>query len=200
GPGVPPRGREAGRALPAPGGVVRIAPVVRPGNGTEPGLSDLASCTCGPYRMGQVVWTIPGRSGRPAGRESVTPNARRPRGGLRPSRSVSGRGELTMDRGTTIRPTPPRDATAAGDSVDDLFRRAERAFRREEFDRAIPLYRRLLEDGIAPGLMLYRLGMIANALGDHESAWDHHCLAVAVDPALASKITPPDYPHHRAVC
>src|SRR5262249_40147730 len=35
---------------------------------------------------------------------------------------------------------------------------------------------------------------------DFDGAWELHRQAIAVDPALAAKVTPPEVPHHHVVC
>jgi tetratricopeptide (TPR) repeat protein len=84
--------------------------------------------------------------------------------------------------------------------ANELLQRAEKAFQAGRFDDAAPLYRCLLHARFQPGVMLYRLAMIANGQGDFASAWDLHLQAVAVDAALAARITPPESPHHGVVC
>ena len=84
--------------------------------------------------------------------------------------------------------------------ADEKFLRAERAFAEKEYAAAVPIYNELLEAGISPGSMLYRLGMIANEFGQFESAYSFHCKAIAAEPRFARRITPPEYRHHDVVC
>src|SRR5688572_4535698 len=80
-------------------------------------------------------------------------------------------------------------------SVHELFQRADRALQTHQLEEAEPIYHQLLKLGYMPGLVLYRLGILANIRRDFKAAWDLHCRAIAVDPALASKITPPEFAH-----
>lgn len=84
--------------------------------------------------------------------------------------------------------------------ADEKFLRAERAFAEKDYAAAVPIYNELLEAGISPGSMLYRLGMIANEFGQFESAYSFHCKAIAVEPNLARRITPAEYRHHHVFC
>jgi tetratricopeptide (TPR) repeat protein/SAM-dependent methyltransferase len=93
----------------------------------------------------------------------------------------------------------PIDAIPS-DIATELLARADKAFQAASFDEAVPLYRSLLHANFLPGLMLYRLALISNVQGHHNTAWELHVQAVAIDPALAGKITPVDSPHHAIVC
>jgi 2-polyprenyl-3-methyl-5-hydroxy-6-metoxy-1,4-benzoquinol methylase len=81
-----------------------------------------------------------------------------------------------------------------------LFQRAEKAWQAGNHTEAATLYRPLLHAGFQPGLILHRLATIANAQGDFAGAWELHLQAIAVDPALAAKLTAPDSPHHGVLC
>jgi tetratricopeptide (TPR) repeat protein/SAM-dependent methyltransferase len=83
--------------------------------------------------------------------------------------------------------------------AEECFQRAEKAFKAERYDEAAVLYRQLLEARVTPGLMLFRLGMIADQKQDYASAWDLHGEAIRVDPALPAKVTPRDSVHHHTV-
>ncbi|RUL88637.1 class I SAM-dependent methyltransferase [Tautonia sociabilis] len=76
---------------------------------------------------------------------------------------------------------------------------ADRALASGAIAEAEATYRRLLDEGYLPGLMAYRLGTIADALGDFEEAMRLHRLAVVADPCLASRIAPAGAPHRLAV-
>jgi tetratricopeptide (TPR) repeat protein len=90
-------------------------------------------------------------------------------------------------------PPPPRNAREA----EERFHQAEKAFNEGRHDEAALLYRQLLAAKVTPGVMLFRLGMISNARRDHVAAWDLHQQAVALDPQLPSRITPPSLAHHQ---
>jgi tetratricopeptide (TPR) repeat protein/SAM-dependent methyltransferase len=84
--------------------------------------------------------------------------------------------------------------------ADELFRRAEKAFESGSHGDAAAIYRPLLHAGYLPGLVHYRLAMIANHRGDFAAAWELHLQALALDPGLAAKVTPPERLHHGVVC
>jgi SAM-dependent methyltransferase len=84
--------------------------------------------------------------------------------------------------------------------ANELLQRAEKAFQSGKYEDAAPLFRCLLHARFQTGVMLYRLAMIANNQGDFAGAWDLHLQAIAVDPALAARITLPEAPHHGVVC
>jgi tetratricopeptide (TPR) repeat protein/SAM-dependent methyltransferase len=84
--------------------------------------------------------------------------------------------------------------------ANELFQRAEKAFRTANYADAAALYRCLLHARFQPGVMHYRLAMVANVQGDFAGAWELHLQAIAIDPALSSQITPPESPHHHIVC
>jgi 2-polyprenyl-3-methyl-5-hydroxy-6-metoxy-1,4-benzoquinol methylase len=90
-------------------------------------------------------------------------------------------------------PAPPRNAREA----EERFRQAEKAFNEGRHDEAAFLYRQLLEARVTPGVMLFRLGMISNSKKDHAGAWDLRQRAVALDPQLPSRITPPSFAHRQ---
>jgi glycosyltransferase involved in cell wall biosynthesis/SAM-dependent methyltransferase len=100
---------------------------------------------------------------------------------------------LLQQQGRPADPLPP-------DVAAELFRRAERSFQAGHHADAAVLYRPLLHAGVRPGVVLYRLAMIANSQGDYAAAWDMHRRALLTDPALAAQITPADCPHHHIVC
>lgn len=100
---------------------------------------------------------------------------------------------LLRQHGRAPDPLPPALA-------EELFQRAEKAFQAANWTDAPALYRALLHAGYQPGLMLQRLALVANAQGDYTGAWELHHQALAVDPALASRIAPPDSPHRGVMC
>ncbi len=105
-----------------------------------------------------------------------------------------------MPRASRPNPLPAPPKNDHQKIADEKFLRAERAFAEKDYAAAVPLYNELLEAGISPGSMLYRLGMIANAFGQYESAYAFHCKAIAVEPNFARRITPPEDRHHNVVC
>ncbi|HEV3204984.1 MAG TPA: methyltransferase domain-containing protein, partial [Gemmataceae bacterium] len=100
---------------------------------------------------------------------------------------------LLLQQGRTPDPLPSPLA-------QELFQRGEKALQSKNWQDAAATYRPLLHGNFLPGLMLYRLAGIANAQGDYQGAWELHRQAIAVDPALAGKIAPPDSPHHQGIC
>jgi tetratricopeptide (TPR) repeat protein/2-polyprenyl-3-methyl-5-hydroxy-6-metoxy-1,4-benzoquinol methylase len=86
------------------------------------------------------------------------------------------------------------------DIARELFNRAEKAYQTGNLQEATPLYRSLLHAGFQPGVMLHRLALVSNVQGDFGAAWELHLQALAVDAALAAKITPPEAPHHHIIC
>jgi tetratricopeptide (TPR) repeat protein/SAM-dependent methyltransferase len=100
---------------------------------------------------------------------------------------------LLRQQGRPGEPLPPAVA-------NELFQRAEKAFQASNYGEAAALYRPLLHANHLPGVMLCRLAMIANNQGDYATAWDLHQQALAVDPALAAKLTAAESPHHHVVC
>jgi SAM-dependent methyltransferase len=96
--------------------------------------------------------------------------------------------------------TPPPPPASGARLWEKLFQHAEKALGAGKLDEAATLYQQLLQANMAPGLMLYRLGMIANSRKDYHAAWDLHCRAIAADPALAARITPRRFVHHNHVC
>jgi tetratricopeptide (TPR) repeat protein/2-polyprenyl-3-methyl-5-hydroxy-6-metoxy-1,4-benzoquinol methylase len=83
---------------------------------------------------------------------------------------------------------------------EELLERAEKAFRSRNWQDAAAIYRPLLHGNFLPGLMLCRLAAIANAQGDFAAAWELHLKAIAMDPALAQRIEPPDSSHRHVIC
>ncbi len=100
---------------------------------------------------------------------------------------------LLRQHGQTPDPLPPALA-------EELFQRAEKAFQANNWTDAPALYRSLLHAGYQPGLMIERLALVANAQGDYAGAWELHQQALAVDPALAARVAPPDSPHRGVMC
>jgi SAM-dependent methyltransferase len=96
---------------------------------------------------------------------------------------------LTVDGGAPAQP-----------SIDDLFQRAEQAFKAGRYDEAAPIYRQLSASQVSPGVMSWRLAAIANAQGALDQAWELYHQAVRLDPKLAASITASDVPHHDVVC
>ena len=92
-----------------------------------------------------------------------------------------------------IATTPPRLTPAA---VSELLQQAERALQANNYAEAETAYRRLLDANLSSGYVLYRLGLLVNARGDYEAAWELHRRAVVVEPTLSKLITPPKAPHH----
>ena len=90
--------------------------------------------------------------------------------------------------------------SAPAPDVKELFKRAESAFRAGDYATADALYRQLYANQVSPGLMLWRLAAIANSRGELDQAWGLYHQAVAVDPKLATAVTPADFPHHNLVC
>jgi glycosyltransferase involved in cell wall biosynthesis/SAM-dependent methyltransferase len=90
---------------------------------------------------------------------------------------------------------PPRTAREA----EEQFKRAEEAFNEGRDEEAATRYRALLEAKVTPGVMLCRLGMLADRRGDLDAAWDLHCRAVSADPQLPSRVTLPSIPHHHVL-
>jgi glycosyltransferase involved in cell wall biosynthesis/SAM-dependent methyltransferase len=84
--------------------------------------------------------------------------------------------------------------------ADELLQRAEKLFAAGRHADAAVLYRPLLHAGYKPGLMIYRLAMVAHGQEDLATAWNLHRQALAMDPALAVHITPPECPHHGRRC
>jgi SAM-dependent methyltransferase len=93
----------------------------------------------------------------------------------------------------------PLQPLAAG-SANALFQRAEKAFQADRLEEAAAIYRQLYAANVSRGVMLWRLGAIANAQGAVDRAWELFHQAIALDPKLAAALTPPDYPHHGLVC
>jgi len=87
-----------------------------------------------------------------------------------------------------------------GAVANELFRRAEAAAAEGSFDEANRNYERLLRAGIEPGLMLFRLGVVANAQGRLPDAWEYHTAAVANNPKLAARVAPPESPYQDHTC
>jgi SAM-dependent methyltransferase len=85
-------------------------------------------------------------------------------------------------------------------ALRDLAQQAEAAFNADRFDEAANLYRLLLASQFSPGVMLWRLGAIANIQGDFDKAWELFHQAIRVDPRLAAAITPPEVVHHHLAC
>jgi tetratricopeptide (TPR) repeat protein len=92
-------------------------------------------------------------------------------------------------------PQPPRSPREA----EEQFQRAEQAFHADRRGEARAIYQQLLRIRACPGVMLVRLGMLANRDRDYESAWQLHRQAVAADPRLAARVTPPGSAHHELV-
>jgi 2-polyprenyl-3-methyl-5-hydroxy-6-metoxy-1,4-benzoquinol methylase len=97
---------------------------------------------------------------------------------------------------TLTTPRQPVSQTAA----DEIFARAERAFAKSDYATASPLYSSLLEKGVSPGLMLYRLAMIANYVEKYDTAYEFHCEAIKADPHLAHIITSQEFAHYNVLC
>lgn len=91
---------------------------------------------------------------------------------------------------------PDRAALPPGERL----RAAELAFKEGRLDEAGASYRDLLAEGHLPGLMLCRLGMIADRRGDFARAWELHRRAIDIDPRLSARITPDSYRHHGVCC
>jgi hypothetical protein len=85
------------------------------------------------------------------------------------------------------------------EQVQRLFAEAERAFTQGRHSEAAGLYERMLAAGLAPGLMLFRLGMIANSRGERDLAWRYHNRAVQEDPNLPSRVVPEGMAHRDLV-
>ena len=100
---------------------------------------------------------------------------------------------LLQQQGRAVDPLPPAVA-------QELYQRAEKALEAGRHADAAVDYRSLLHAGFLPGVMRYRLAQVAGRQGDHATAWNLHQQALAVDPALAARITPPACPHHGMVC
>ena len=92
---------------------------------------------------------------------------------------------------------PPAKLPAA--TAPLLLRRAEQALNADRLEEAAALYRQLLAANVSPGFQLFRLGVIANRQKDFDAAWELHHRALAADPELAAKLTPPTVPHHRII-
>jgi SAM-dependent methyltransferase len=105
-----------------------------------------------------------------------------------------------MNSASGASPAEGQGAGPAGAEAEQLFRRAETALAAGRHGEAGPLYRRLLEAGYLPGVQLFRLGMLANARRDFEGAWELHRRALAIDPALASRVTRASCRHQGVVC
>jgi tetratricopeptide (TPR) repeat protein/SAM-dependent methyltransferase len=100
---------------------------------------------------------------------------------------------LLRQLGRNTEPIPPALA-------EELFQLAESDFHAENYGDAAARYRPLLHANYRPGLMLYRLATVANQQEDFASAWELHQQALALDPALAGKIAPPESPHRTIIC
>ena len=83
---------------------------------------------------------------------------------------------------------------------NQLLQQAENAFQQNLLAEAEQLYQRLLNANFLPGVMHYRLGMIANLRGEYEKAVEQHREAFRVDPTLAAKILPQGASLQRWVC
>ena len=95
---------------------------------------------------------------------------------------------------------PVGPSTSTKPDPSESLRQADRAFQRGSYDEAAEIYRQLLAEELAPGLMQWRLGAVANARGEFDQAWDLYHRAVATDPRIASKLTPAEFAHHNLVC
>ena len=104
-----------------------------------------------------------------------------------------------MNTATASYPAVGRQASPPAATAPELLRRAEQALNAGRLDEAAALYRQLLAANVAPGLQLFRLGLIANRRKDFDAAWELHYRALAADPELAAKVTPPTVPHHRVI-
>ena len=98
------------------------------------------------------------------------------------------------------RTTNVDDTPMTGVVANELFRRAEAAAAEGQYEEAGEHYERLLLAGVEPGLMLYRLGVIANARGLYDEAWEYHNEAIRQNPGLAARISPEGAKHHDLVC
>jgi glycosyltransferase involved in cell wall biosynthesis/SAM-dependent methyltransferase len=84
-------------------------------------------------------------------------------------------------------------------AASDLRREAEVALDAGDLAAAEARFERLAALGLQAGPALWRLGVIANRRGDFARAWERHRQALAADPNLAEKISPPGAPHRTLV-
>jgi 2-polyprenyl-3-methyl-5-hydroxy-6-metoxy-1,4-benzoquinol methylase len=75
-----------------------------------------------------------------------------------------------------------------------IFNKAEAYFANKEYEIALPLYHGLTKHNGIAALAYFRLGQIANAMGDPEYASQYYYKGYELDPGLNSRILPKD--HH----